>query len=133
MTATLAWFLAAARTMAGPPISICSTHSSAGAPLAAVSSNGYRLDTSSSNGAIPRSPSWSRCAGCRTSASSPAWTAGWRVLTRPSRHSGKPVRSSTLVTGTPAAAIAAAVLPVLTISTPAPASACASPASPVLS
>src|SRR5438309_191420 len=28
MTATLAWFLAAARTMAGPPMSICSTHSS---------------------------------------------------------------------------------------------------------
>ena len=47
--------------------------------------------------------SCSRCAGCRTSASSPACTAGCRVLTRPSRHSGKPVRSSTLVTGTPAA------------------------------
>ena len=30
---------------------------------------------------------------------------GCRVLTRPSRHSGKPVSSSTLVTGTPAAAM----------------------------
>ena len=37
----------------------------------------------------------------------PACTRGCRVLTRPSRHSGKPVSSSTLVTGTPAAAIRA--------------------------
>jgi hypothetical protein len=35
----------------------------------------------------------------------PACTRGCRVLTRPSRHSGKPVRSSTLVTGTPACSI----------------------------
>ncbi len=39
-TATLAWFLAAARTMAGPPMSISSTHWPAGAPLATVASNG---------------------------------------------------------------------------------------------
>ena len=54
MTATLAWFLAAARTMAGPPMSICSTHSSGGGAAATVCSNGYRLDTSSSNGAMPQ-------------------------------------------------------------------------------
>ena len=39
-TATDGWFLAAARTMAGPPMSICSTHSSTDAPLATVSVNG---------------------------------------------------------------------------------------------
>ena len=31
----------------------------------------------------------------------PACTAGCRVFTRPSRHSGKPVTCSTGVTGTP--------------------------------
>ena len=35
------------------------------------------------------------------SARSPACTFGCRVFTRPSRHSGKPVSSSTAVTGTP--------------------------------
>ncbi|CAM5638967.1 hypothetical protein SVIOM342S_06893 [Streptomyces violaceorubidus] len=39
-TATEGWFLAAARTMEGPPMSICSTHSSAVAPEATVSRNG---------------------------------------------------------------------------------------------
>ena len=39
-TATLAWFFAAARTIVGPPMSICSTHSSAVAPEATVSTNG---------------------------------------------------------------------------------------------
>ncbi len=38
--ATLAWFLAAARTIEGPPMSICSTHSSSLAPEATVSLNG---------------------------------------------------------------------------------------------
>ncbi len=38
--ATLAWFLAAARTMVGPPMSICSTHSSCEAPDLTVSVNG---------------------------------------------------------------------------------------------
>ncbi len=67
------------------------------------------------------------------SASSPACTRGCRVLTRPSRHSGKPVSSSTGVTGTPAAAIRAAVDPVETIDTPAACRAVASSSSPVLS
>ncbi len=59
--------------------------------------------------------------------------AGWRVLTRPPRHSGNPVTASTAVTGTPAAAMAAAVLPVDTISIPASCSKRASRSRPVLS
>lgn len=39
-TATEGWFLAAARTIDGPPMSICSTHSSGVAPEATVSRNG---------------------------------------------------------------------------------------------
>ena len=39
-TATLAWFFAAARTIDGPPMSICSTHSSISAPESTVSVNG---------------------------------------------------------------------------------------------
>ncbi len=39
-TATLGWFLAAARTIDGPPMSICSTHSSGVAPDWTVSRNG---------------------------------------------------------------------------------------------
>lgn len=39
-TATEAWFFAAARTIAGPPMSICSTHSSRPAPEATVAWNG---------------------------------------------------------------------------------------------
>ena len=38
--ATDGWFLAAARTMAGPPMSICSTHSSGVAPEVTVSVKG---------------------------------------------------------------------------------------------
>ena len=38
--ATDGWFLAAARTIDGPPMSICSTHSSGEAPEATVSRNG---------------------------------------------------------------------------------------------
>ena len=39
-TATLGWFFAAARTIDGPPMSICSTHSSGPAPDATVAVNG---------------------------------------------------------------------------------------------
>jgi hypothetical protein len=39
-TATDGWFLAAARTIVGPPMSICSTHSSWSAPEETVSTNG---------------------------------------------------------------------------------------------
>src|SRR5262249_41230241 len=71
--------------------------------------------------------------GSRRSARIPACTLGCRVFTRPSRHSGNPVSSSTAVTGTPAAAIRAAVEPVETIATPAACSPRASSSSPVLS
>ena len=39
-TATDGWFFAAARTIDGPPMSICSTHSSGEAPEATVSVKG---------------------------------------------------------------------------------------------
>src|SRR5947207_5542867 len=132
-TATLAWFLAAARTMAGPPMSICSTQASTSGPEATVSRNGYRLLTSRSNGSTPSAPSCSTCAGRRMSASRPACTLGCSVFTRPSRHSGNPVRSSTRVTAIPSPAIRAAVEPVDTISTSASASARASSSRPLLS
>ena len=38
--ATDGWFLAAARTIDGPPMSICSTHSSGVAPEVTVWANG---------------------------------------------------------------------------------------------
>ena len=132
-TATEPWFLAAALTMAGPPMSICSTHCSGEAPDATVASNGYRFETSSWNASMRSPTSWATCSLLPMSASRPACTRGCSVLTRPSRHSGKPVRSSTGVTGTPAAAILAAVLPVETISTPAACSPDASSSRPVLS
>src|SRR5262245_55076396 len=44
--------------------------------------------------------------------------SGWRVLTRPSIISGKPVTADTLVTGRPASAKARAVPPVDTSSKP---------------
>src|SRR5699024_12796579 len=50
-------FLAAARTIVGPPISICSIACGAAAPDATVSTNGYRLATTRSNGAISCSAS----------------------------------------------------------------------------
>ena len=67
------------------------------------------------------------------SASSPACTCGCSVLTRPPRISGKPVTSSTAVTGMPSSRMRAAVEPVDTISTPASCSPRASSSSPVLS
>jgi hypothetical protein len=83
--------------------------------------------------AIPSSSSWSTCDWRRLSARIPACTRGCSVLTRPSRHSGNPVTSSTAVTGTPAAATAAAVDPVDTMATPASCRPAASGSSPVLS
>ncbi|SHW60045.1 Uncharacterised protein [Mycobacteroides abscessus subsp. abscessus] len=132
-TATLGWFLAAARTIEGPPISICSTHSSSEAPEATVAANGYRLTTTSSKPCTPSSSSWVRCSSRRVSASTPACTCGCRVFTRPSSTSGKPVTSSTGVTGIDAAAMVFAVDPVDTSSTPAAWRPLASSSSPVLS
>ena len=53
--ATLAWFLAAARTIDGPPMSISSMSSSTrdARRARAAAANGYRLTTTSSNGAMP--------------------------------------------------------------------------------
>ena len=101
MAATLGSFFADARTIDGPPMSICSTQSSNGAPDATVSVNGYRLTTTRSNASMPSSAICSRCSGFRVSARIPAWTRGCSVFTRPSRVSGKPVSSSTGVTGHP--------------------------------
>src|SRR5262245_7900083 len=119
--------------MAGPPMSICSTHSAGVPPAATVAANGYRLATSRSNGSIPSSARALTCAGWARSARSPACTAGCSVFTRPSNDSGNPVMSSTSVTGRPAALMVAAVEPVETSCTPAAASPAASSASPVLS
>src|ERR1700757_1846318 len=66
-------------------------------------------------------------------ASRPPCTFGCSVLTRPSIISGKPVRSETSFTLNPAAAIALAVPPVETSSTPRAASAWANSIRPVLS
>ena len=82
---------------------------------------------------MPSPASSASCRGLAVSASRPACTRGCRVFTRPSRHSGKPVSSSTGVTGTPASPIRAAVLPVEMISTPAACSPGASSSRPVLS
>ena len=131
--ATDGWFFAAARTIDGPPMSICSTHSSGAAPLATVWVKGYRFDTTRSKGSTPSCSSWVRWDSRRRSARMPACTIGCSVFTRPSRHSGKPVSSSTGVTGTPASAIRAAVDPVETRATPASCSARASSSRPVLS
>ena len=59
-TATLGWFFAAPRTIDGPPMSICSTHSSGVAPEATVAANGYRFTTTSWNGSMPSTSSWDR-------------------------------------------------------------------------
>ena len=82
---------------------------------------------------MPSRSSVSACSASRGSASSPACTPGCSVLTRPPSTSGKPVTSSTAVTGTPASAIRAAVDPVDTSCTPASCSPRASSVRPVLS
>ena len=54
-------FLAAARSMAGPPTSICSMPSSRVTPsLATVCSNGYRFTTSRSIDGIEWASAWAR-------------------------------------------------------------------------
>src|SRR5215204_3354670 len=73
------------------------------------------------------------CSGLARTARSPPWTPGWRVLTRPSIISGKPVRSDTSSTTRPASASARRVPPVETRATPRSASARAKGRRPVLS
>src|SRR5947209_5899744 len=75
----------------------------------------------------------SACSLLSRIASRPPCTLGCSVLTRPSIISGKPVSSETSFTLRPAAAIALAVPPVETSSTPCAASALANSIRPVLS
>ena len=119
MMATVALFLAAPRTMDGPPMSIFSMVAASSAPERTVSANGYRLTTTRSNGLMPNFSSCAAWSSLVMSARMPAWICGSRVLTRPSRHSGKPVTSETSVTLTPSSARRFAVEPVETTSVPA--------------
>ena len=99
---TLAWFLAAARTSVGPPMSISSISSSSVAALARgrlrerVEVDDHQLERLDCAAA-----SCSRWSASRWSASTPAAIRGWSVLTRPSSISGKPVTSATSVTSRP--------------------------------
>src|SRR4051812_38841899 len=73
------------------------------------------------------------CSGSSRTARRPPWTLGWRVFTRPSIISGKPVRSETSRTSSPVSRSALAVPPVETNSTPRAAKARPRSARPVLS
>ena len=84
---TCSWFLAAARTMAGPPMSMSSTEGS--------EENGYRFDTTRSMASIPLVARSSRCSGFDRSARMPPWILGCSVLTRPPSISGEPVTWAT--------------------------------------
>ena len=129
-----AWFLAAARTIAGPPMSICSTSSSPRGPGGERLPERVEVDDDAAGTARCRARQGRRVAGSRGSASRPACTCGCSVLTRPSRISGKPVTSSTVVTGDAGARrCGPRVPPVETSSTPAACSAAASSTRPVLS
>src|SRR6185503_14187548 len=73
------------------------------------------------------------CSGLSRTASNPPCTFGWRVFTRPSIISGKPVRSETSRTVPPLSRSFAAVPPVETSSTPRSTSAFTSVSRPALS
>ena len=131
-TATCAKFLAAARSIAGPPISMFSMMSAKRAfGSAETFSNGYRFSTSRSMATMPCSAMTASSVPRRPSR--PPWTLGCRVLTRPSMISGKPVSSETSRTARPASRMAFALPPVDSSSTPRAASARASSIRPVLS
>src|SRR5690606_17428695 len=131
-TATSATVLAAARSIAGPPMSMFSTMSANfAAGSADTFSNGYRFSTSRSIAPIPCSAITASSVPRRPSR--PPCTFGCRVLTRPSMISGNPVTSDTSRTASPASRIAFAVPPVDSSSTLRAASARASSTSPVLS
>ena len=133
-TATSFQFLAALRTMAGPPMSMFSIASSSVQPgLATVDSNGYRFTTNTSIVSIWCSARAAMWAGKSRRASRPPCTRGCRVLTRPSNISGKPVMSATSVTGRPLSASNLAVPPVDKSLMPWACSACANSRMPVLS
>jgi hypothetical protein len=133
-TPTSFQFLAALRTMAGPPMSMFSIASSSVQPgLATVASNGYRFTTSRSMVSMPWAFSAAMCSGRSRRASRPPCTLGCRVLTRPSSISGKPVTSATSVTGRPCSASSLAVPPVDSSRCPARAAPGANSTMPVLS
>ena len=90
--------------------SIASSRSTPG--LATVSSKGYRFTTTRSMSSIAFSAAWARCPGLSRRARSPPWIFGWRVFTRPSMISGKPVWAPTSVTGRPFSTSIFAVPPV---------------------
>src|SRR6218665_1319742 len=133
-TPTCCQFLAALRTIAGPPMSMFSTASaSVQAAWATVASNGYRLTTSRSMVAIPCSFRAAICPGRSRQASRPAGTLGCSVLTRPSSISGHCVSSGTSVTGRPWPASSLAVPPGDNSPMPSACRACANSTMPVLS
>src|SRR4051794_19804530 len=82
---------------------------------------------------MPCSSMAAACSELSRTASSPPWTLGWSVLTRPSIISGKPVRSEMSRTSVPSSRSLAAVPPVDTISTPCRDRPAASSSSPLLS
>ena len=114
-----AWFLAAARIIVGPPMSMFSMTSASLTPRrAAVRSNGYRFTQTRSTYSMSCSAAARTWPGSLRTASRPAYSRGCSVLTRPSMISGKPVKSSTLRTPRPASRSSVAVPPVDTTSIP---------------
>src|SRR5215210_855164 len=86
--------------------------------MPAVRSNGYRFTQTRSTYSMSCSAAASTWPGSSRTASRPAYSRGCSVLTRPSMISGKPVKSSTLRTSTPAPDSSRSVPPVETTSTP---------------
>ena len=133
-TPTSAQFLAALRTMAGPPMSMFSIASASVQPaLATVASNGYRLTTRRSMVSMPCAASAAICSGTSRRASRPPWTLGCSVFTRPSSISGNAVTCATSVTGRPCSASSLAVPPVEISLMPSACRARAKSTTPVLS
>src|SRR5665647_1387312 len=132
-TATPAWFLAAARIMLGPPMSMFSITTSSSTPRRpATSSKGYRLQTTMSMGSMSCAAMVLMCSGTSRRARMPAMSLGCMVLTRPSSISGKPVTSSTSVTGIPESLSSLAVPPVEMTWTPMSVSPFANDSKPLL-
>src|SRR5665647_2180368 len=98
----------------------------------ATSSKGYRLQTTMSMGSMPCSPMVLMCSGTSRRARMPAISLGCMVLTRPSSISGKPVTSSTSVTGIPESLSSFAVPPVEMTWTPMSVSPFANDSKPLL-
>ena len=113
MVVTCLKFLAAARNIVGPPISIFSiASSSVTSGLATVCWKGYKLTTTISIKSMCCSDNCSKCSGLLRSAKIPPCTAGCNVFTRPSIISGNCVNSDTDLTVTLASSKARFVPPV---------------------